>query len=272
MLEIVDLEVGYGSGPSVLQHASVDVQRGEIVALVGLNGAGKSTTVKAASGLLPVRSGRITFEDEDITSLGTDARVRRGLAMVPEGRQLFPELTVAETLRLGTVGSSGRSVREAEKHVYGLFPVLADRRHQVATTMSGGEQQMLAIGRALMSGPKLLILDEPSLGLAPRVIDQIFSTLTMLRDQGLTLLLVEQNATFALDTSDRAFVLQLGEVVESGKSAEIREGDHLERLLTGSPDGEEAVQADQFQADQGQKEIRLPRYKSAAELTRKVRR
>ena len=193
MLRVKGAHAGYGDGPNVLTDISIEVNAGEIVALVGLNGAGKSTLVKVVEGLIPIRDGEVTFLEEDITHSKADERVRRGLALVPEGRQLFPSMTVAETLRLGTVPiprkDRKRKATDAYEKVFSLFPRLADRRTQSAGTLSGGEQQMLAIARALMSSPRLLVLDEPSLGLAPQLVDQIFTVLRDLNHSGLAILL-----------------------------------------------------------------------------------
>lgn len=225
MLKVDGIHAGYADGPSVLTDISIEVDAGEMVALVGLNGAGKSTLVKAIGGLIPTREGRVTFLEEDITHFKANERVRRGLALVPEGRQLFPSMTVAETLRLGTVPiprkDRKRKAVDAYEKVFGLFPRLGDRRAQSAGTLSGGEQQMLAIGRALMSSPRLLVLDEPSLGLAPRLVDQIFAVLKDLNRAGLAILLIEQNATIALHASSRAYELTLGRSSKSIATSEM---------------------------------------------------
>lgn len=226
MLRVDDVHAGYSDGPDVLTKVSIDVAAGESVALVGLNGAGKSTIVKIVGGLIPTRAGRVTFLEEDVTKFTADERARRGLMLVPEGRQLFAPLTVAETLRLGTVpiarGERARKSKEAYDKVFSLFPRLADRRDQAAGTLSGGEQQMLAIGRALMSSPKLLVLDEPSLGLAPQLVEQIFAVLSDLNKAGLAILLIEQNAAIALEATNRAYVLDLGRASDSVTSSELR--------------------------------------------------
>jgi branched-chain amino acid transport system ATP-binding protein len=225
VLKVNAAHAGYRDGPDVLNDVTIEVNAGEIVALVGLNGAGKSTLVKVVGGLLPIKQGIVTFAEEDITNMKADERVRRGLALVPEGRQLFPSMTVAETLRLGTVPiprkDRKRKAGDAYDKVFTLFPRLADRRNQSAGTLSGGEQQMLAIARALMSSPRLLVLDEPSLGLAPQLVDQIFTVLRGLNHAGLAILLIEQNATIALDASSRAYELTLGQASASIASSEM---------------------------------------------------
>ena len=226
MLRVNGIGAGYSDGPDVLTDTSIEVNAGEVVALVGLNGAGKSTVVKVVCGLIPVRRGGVIFLAEDVTYLSADKRARRGLMLVPEGRQLFPAMSVAETLLLGTVPIPRRDrktkAKDALEKVFDLFPRLADRRDQAAGTLSGGEQQMLAIARALMSSPKLLVLDEPSLGLAPQLVDQIFTVLTNLNQDGLSILLIEQNATIALDVSSRAYELSLGRASASMASCQVR--------------------------------------------------
>jgi branched-chain amino acid transport system ATP-binding protein len=225
MLKVDDVHAGYSDGPDVLTKVSIEVVAGESVALVGLNGAGKSTIVKVVGGLIPTRGGRVTFLEEDVTKFTADERARRGLMLVPEGRQLFAPLTVAETLRLGMVpiarSERARKSKDAYEKVFALFPRLADRRGQAAGTLSGGEQQMLAIGRALMSSPKLLVLDEPSLGLAPQLVEQIFTVLRDLNQAGLAILLIEQNAAIALEATNRAYVLELGRASGSVASSEL---------------------------------------------------
>ncbi len=210
VLVATDLRAGYGE-IDVLHDVSLDVRRAELVSLIGPNGAGKSTVLKALIGLLTPRAGRVRFDGQDVTGWRTDRVVRRGLAYVPQGRILFQQMTVQENLEMGafTVDDAGR-VRASTQRVYALFPRLAERRRQRAGTLSGGEQQMLAIGRALMIEPRALLLDEPSLGLAPRFVDLIFEKIAELRAQGMTLLVVEQNAARALALSDRGYVLELG--------------------------------------------------------------
>jgi branched-chain amino acid transport system ATP-binding protein len=222
------LSVRYGPIRAVTD-ASVRVERGEIVALLGPNGAGKSSFLNACVGLVPKSDGAVHFDDDAISGKATEAIVRSGLTLVPEGRRIFPDLTTTENLSLGSACS--RTARqEAPKQmaeVFGLFPRLLERKAQLAGTLSGGEQQMLAIGRALMSGPKMLLLDEPSLGLAPNIVDQIFDLLQDLRRRGLTLLIVEQNVELALDISDRAYVLANGRIASEGTPRELRSGGNI---------------------------------------------
>ncbi len=221
MLEVRDLAAGYGD-LQVLFGPSLRVAAGEIVALLGSNGAGKSTLIRCITGLLRPRSGAIAFEGRPIKSLAAHDVVDLGIACVPEGRQLFPQMTIEENLLLGSFlrrARAGRS-RSFEK-VYSLFPRLAERRAQLAGTLSGGEQQMLAVGRALMSQPRLLIVDELSLGLAPVVAKELFRTLAGIRDQGVTILLVEQNVQRTLRMADRGYVLESGRLVLGGSGAEL---------------------------------------------------
>ncbi|MEU2610902.1 ABC transporter ATP-binding protein [Micromonospora sp. NPDC007271] len=221
LLEIEDVSLLYGR-IQALHGISLTVGEGEIVALIGANGAGKSTTMRAISGLRPVASGRIRFEGEDITKLRADLRVRRGLCQAPEGRGIFPGMTVLENLDMGAYTRRDRAgIAQDLDRVLELFPRLAERRKQAGGTLSGGEQQMLAVGRALMSRPKLLLLDEPSMGLAPMLIQQIFNIITEINQQGTTVLLVEQNAQQALARAHRAYVLETGRIVKSGTGAEL---------------------------------------------------
>lgn len=216
MLEIKNLSSGYEGGPDVLHNANVSVADGEVVALVGLNGAGKSTLVRALYGLLPARTGSITFGGADLTSTSCDKRARSGLMLVPEGRELCLSMTVDENLALGSLAiprrERTRRVAATHEKVMSLFPVLGERSKQVVGLMSGGQQQMLAIARALMADPRLIILDEPSLGLAPQLVAQIFASLAELNRAGLGILLVEQNAAIALSFSQHAYSLELGRV------------------------------------------------------------
>lgn len=222
MLKIRGLTVAYSVAP-VLHGIDLDVPGGSIVTLLGANGAGKSTTLKAVSGLIGVRAGTIELEGQSIVAKRPDEIVHRGLAHVPEGRLVFPGLTVEENLKMGsyTCKQSSRELRDNLEKCYELFPRLAERRTQLAGTMSGGEQQMVAIARDIMSEPKLLMLDEPSLGLAPVIIDTIVDKILEINRQGTTILLVEQNAQLALAISHYAYILCVGEVVLSGKSADI---------------------------------------------------
>ena len=223
MLELVGLSAGYGHGP-VLQDVSLRVARGETVALLGPNGAGKSTLLGALSGTLRERSGHARMDGQDLLAMPTHAIVAAGLVQVPEGRRMFAPLSVQDNLRLGAVRLAGRSAAtlgERFDYVYGLFPRLAERRHQLAGTLSGGEQQMVAIGRALMSSPRVLLLDEPFLGLAPMVVEEIRHALAALRARGLTMLLVEQKLDIALPFTSRAYVLVKGRVALEQASAEL---------------------------------------------------
>lgn len=226
MLEATGLRAGYRGGPDVLHDASLSVGDGEMVAMIGLNGAGKSTTVRTIAGLLPARAGAIEFDGHDVTRLAPDARARLGILLVPEGRELCAPLTVQENLALGTVplGRSERRRKGVENLalVHELFPVLAEKRRQSAGSLSGGQQQMVAIARALMGSPRLLILDEPSLGLAPLLVREIFESIKRLNDTGLSVLVVEQNAAIAIKYSDRAYHLQLGQTSITDATGERR--------------------------------------------------
>jgi branched-chain amino acid transport system ATP-binding protein len=221
LLEIKDLVLRYGR-IDALHGISLAVGEGEIVALIGANGAGKTTTMRAISGLRPVASGSIWFNGEDITRLRADLRVRRGICQSPEGRGVFPGMTVLENLDMGAYTRRDAAGIAADlDRVFGLFPRLAERRRQAGGTLSGGEQQMLAVARALMSRPRLLLLDEPSMGLAPMVIQQIFDIITEINQQGTTILLVEQNAQQALSRAHRAYVLETGRIVREGTGREL---------------------------------------------------
>ena len=221
LLELKDVTLMYGR-IQALHGISLTVGEGEIVALIGANGAGKSTTMRAISGLRPVAQGSITFNGEDITKLRADLRVVRGVSQSPEGRGIFPGMSVRENLEMGAYTRRNRAeISEDMDRVFTLFPRLKEREKQVGGTMSGGEQQMLAVGRALMSRPKLLLLDEPSMGLAPMLIQQIFDIVVEINQQGTTVLLVEQNAQQALSRAHRAYVLETGEIVKSGTGAEL---------------------------------------------------
>ncbi|MBO4208187.1 ABC transporter ATP-binding protein [Micromonospora echinofusca] len=221
LLEIDNVSLLYGR-IQALHGISLTVGEGEIVALIGANGAGKSTTMRAISGIRPIATGSIRFNGEDISKLRADLRVRRGLCQAPEGRGIFPGMTVLENLDMGAYTRRDRSgIAQDLARVLELFPRLAERRKQPGGTLSGGEQQMLAVGRALMSRPKLLLLDEPSMGLAPMLIQQIFQIITEINEQGTTILLVEQNAQQALARAHRAYVLETGRIVKSGTGAEL---------------------------------------------------
>ena len=222
LLEVAGLKVNYGA-VAAIKGVDIAVAAGEVVALLGANGAGKSTILRTISGLSRPRAGRITLAGEAIHRLPPSRIVRLGIAHCPEGRRVFGSLSVAENLRLGASARADRSgVGEDRDRIYAMFPVLRERMHQSAGTLSGGEQQMLAVGRALMARPRVLLLDEPSLGLAPLLVQQIFRTLAELKAAGVTMLLVEQNIKLALDVSDRAYVLRTGEVSLAGSAAELK--------------------------------------------------
>ncbi|GLI25249.1 MULTISPECIES: ABC transporter ATP-binding protein [Xanthobacter] len=220
MLTVEALSSSYGR-IMALREVSLEVKAGEIVALVGSNGAGKTTLLRAISGVQPVRGGRILFEGEAIEKMEPHLRVVRGISQSPEGRQVFGPLSIEDNLKLGAYRRQDARRQARLDHVYGLFPVLAERRRTPAMSLSGGQQQMLAIGRALMAGPKLLLLDEPSLGLAPLLVDQILAAVTSLRTEGITTLLVEQNASAALAIADRGYVLETGHITMEGTGAAL---------------------------------------------------
>ena len=220
MLELQDLHVAYG-GIRALKGVSLQVGEGEIVTLIGANGAGKSTTLRTISGLEHAQAGKILYNGVDITGKPSKYMVQEGLILVPEGRLIFPDMTVLENLRIGAYLRKDRSVEKDIDRMYELFPRLKERSWQMAGTLSGGEQQMLAVGRALMSKPKLLMMDEPSLGLAPLVVKDIFSIIRTIRDSGVTVLLIEQNANAALKIADRGYVLETGMIALEGSRQEL---------------------------------------------------
>ncbi|MBA2700845.1 MAG: ABC transporter ATP-binding protein [Chloroflexi bacterium] len=233
MLELTDVHVRYGN-IRALQGVSLRVETGELVALIGSNGAGKSTTLRTISGLLRPTQGEITFDGADIARAATDRIVALGISHCPEGRRIFGGLTVAENLRLGSVSrSDAAGIGTDLEAVFELFPLLKDRLGQAGGTLSGGEQQMLAIGRALMSRPRLLLLDEPSLGLAPLMVERIFATIAELKRQGRTILLVEQNVHQALDVADRAYVVETGRITLEGPTAQLRHDPKVEQSYLG---------------------------------------
>ena len=218
MLKIQDLVVKYG-GITAVDGISLEIGKGETVALIGANGAGKSTTLQAVSSLVKIASGKIFFEGKDITKAGADAIVKMGLVHVPEGRQIFTRLSVEDNLRMGAYLSKDKKRDEKNREwVMDLFPILRERARQVAGTLSGGEQQMLAIGRALMSNPKMLLLDEPSMGLSPIITQQVFQVLRKLKEEGITIFLIEQNAYDALEISERAYIMESGRITLSDRS------------------------------------------------------
>jgi len=233
LLEIENLHVYYGQ-IQALKGITLHVQPGEIVTLIGANGAGKSTTLKTISGLLRPRQGRISLSGEDLAALPAHEVVAKGVVQVPEGRRIFGQLSVQENLLMGAYIRAERNGIDADlERVFTLFPRLKERRSQVAGTLSGGEQQMLAIGRALMSQPKVLLLDEPSMGLAPVLVEQIFETITGINRLGTTVLLVEQNAFMALQIAQRGYVLQTGEIALSGSAAELQANADVQKAYLG---------------------------------------
>ena len=232
MLSVYNINVWYGAIHAI-KNISFEVNEGEIVALIGANGAGKSTTLKTISGLLRSRTGSIKFQGEDISHTPADKLVAKGLAQVPEGRRVFLEMSVEENLEMGAFTQPKSTVAPGLADVYERFPRLKERRRQVAGTLSGGEQQMLAMGRALMSRPKLLMLDEPSMGLAPILIEQIFSIIEELNAAGTTILLVEQNAQMALSIATRGYVLETGKVTLTGTGEELLHNDAVRKAYLG---------------------------------------
>jgi branched-chain amino acid transport system ATP-binding protein len=233
MLEIRDIVCAYGQ-VTALKGVSLSVKAGQLVALIGANGAGKSTTLRAISGLVPARSGQMMLDGEDITGIGAQRVLTKGIAHCPEGRRVFPHMTVAENLDMGAyLRKDTGEVAVDRERIYTEFPRLAERRKQAAGTLSGGEQQMLAIGRALMSRPRLVMFDEPSLGLAPNIVERTFAIIRAIRDSGTTVLLVEQNAFAALEMCDQAYLLESGRVVLSGAGAELIANEHVRRAYLG---------------------------------------
>lgn len=238
LLEVRNLETFYGPIMAI-RGVSLEVHKGQVVTVLGANGAGKTTLLKTISGIMDPEKGQILFEGEEIQGREPHQVVRRGIVQVPEGREVFPLLTVEENLALGAYTRHDKAeIARDRDMVFSYFPILAERRGQEAGTMSGGQQQMLAIGRALMGSPRLLLLDEPSLGLAPVIIAQVFAALRTLKDRGMTILLIEQNATLALDLSDRAYILEQGRVVMSGASKALAaDADVVSHYLGVTPEG-----------------------------------
>ena len=233
MLKVIDLHTYYGA-IHALKGISLEISKGEIVSLIGSNGAGKSTLLASITGVARAASGKIVFKKKDITNIAPHLIPTLGISISPEGREVFPELTVAENLRLGAYILKDRAkIREGYQRVYGLFPRLAERKRQQAGTLSGGEQQMLAVGRALMSAPELLLLDEPSLGLAPNFVSMIFDMIKEINRQGVTILLIEQNASMALAASDRAYVLENGLVKIQGIASMIARDEGVKKAYLG---------------------------------------
>jgi branched-chain amino acid transport system ATP-binding protein len=233
MLKIEGLLCNYGKIAAV-RELSMTVEKGSLVTLIGANGAGKSTTLKAISGILPGSRGRIEFEGEDITHASARRILDLGIAHCPEGRRIFPHMTVQENLDMGCfLRSDVDEIKADLEQMFVRFPTLKERRHQMAGTLSGGEQQMLAIGRALMSHPKLILFDEPSLGLAPKIVEQVFDIICEIRDQGMTVLMVEQNAFAALKLCDHSYLLESGAVTLQGTGEELRNNDHVREAYLG---------------------------------------
>ena len=233
MLKIDKIDVYYGE-VQILRQVSFDVGEGKVVSLLGSNGAGKTTVVNSISGILPVAKGAIQFLEQNMTKIEPYVRVEMGLVQIPEGRKIFPTLTVMENLEMGSYLKGPKSQRnESFKLVSGFFPILEERRDQLAGTLSGGEQQMLAMGRGLMSKPKLLILDEPSLGIAPLIVEEIFQVIRKINLEGVTILLVEQNVSQALGLSDEGFVLEEGRIALSGKGKDLLVNPHVKKLYLG---------------------------------------
>jgi len=231
MLKIDNLKVNYG-GIEAVKGISFEVEEGSIATLIGANGAGKSTTLRAITGLVPVASGKISFMGEDITGKKTNEIVSKGITLVPEGRHVFPDLTVLENLKVGAYLRNDNLDNDIQ-WVYDLFPRLQERSWQAAGTLSGGEQQMLAVGRALMSRPKLMMMDEPSLGLAPLVVKGIFDIIKEINKQGVTILLIEQNANMALHTADMGYVLETGHITLSGPGKELLTDEAVKKAYLG---------------------------------------
>ncbi len=232
MLELRHVTVSYGV-IDALKGISLNVKRGEIVALIGANGAGKSTSLMSISGVIPLRFGGIFFLGEDISGRPAHERVRMGISQVPEGRRIFPRMTVRENLEMGAFCRNHREFTQQLALVHDLFPTLAERNKQLGGTLSGGEQQMLAIGRALMSKPRLLLLDEPSLGLAPIIVSRIFKIIREIKDEGMTVLLVEQNAKAALRLADRAYVMETGTIVMHGEASVLEKDPGIKKAYLG---------------------------------------
>jgi branched-chain amino acid transport system ATP-binding protein len=233
VLEIRDLVCRYGKVEAI-KGISLSIKQGQLVALIGANGAGKSTTLRSISGILPASSGRLVLEGHDITKCSAREILARGIAHCPEGRRVFPDMTVEENLDMGAfLRRDGAAVAIDRDLVLTQFPRLAERRRQVAGTLSGGEQQMLAIGRAIMSKPKLMMFDEPSLGLAPNIVEQVFEIIDSIRQSGTTILMVEQNAYAALDMCDYAYLMEAGSIVLSGRGSELIDDKHIREAYLG---------------------------------------
>ena len=233
MLKIENLSCNYKQ-IIALSDVNLHINRGEIVSLIGANGAGKTTLLRAISGLKKINSGKIIYENKDITKLESHDVAKLAIAQIPEGRGLFSILSVEENLRLGAYTRDDNEIENDIEKLYTMFPILKEKYKQYAGTLSGGQQQMVAVGRALMSKPKLLLLDEPSMGLAPIIVEEIFATIRKLRDEGTTIFVVEQNAFLALSTTDRAYVLENGKIVMSGKSLELLNDERVKEAYLGA--------------------------------------
>ena len=234
LLKVTDLRVSYG-GIEALKGISFDVEEGQIVTLIGANGAGKSTTLRAISGLVHPSGGTVEFAGKDVTGADTQKIVEGGIALVPEGRRVFPNLTVLENLKIGAyLRRDDAAVRQDLEEIFELFPRLKERQWQLAGTLSGGEQQMLAVGRAMMTRPKLMMMDEPSLGLAPLVVKDIFRIIQILKQRGITILLIEQNANAALKCADYGFVMETGRITLSGTGTELLSNEQVKAAYLGS--------------------------------------
>jgi len=232
LLGVKDLHVSYGEIKAI-RGINFNINQGEIVTIIGSNGAGKSTTLNSLAGLIKPASGTVLFNGEDVTKLESYELVKKGISLSPEGRQIFPRMSVIENLELGGYFRTRAELEKGKNNVFELFPILKERSWQAGGTLSGGEQQMLAIGRALMASPKILILDEPSLGLAPIIVKEIFKMIRRIRDEGITVLLVEQNAKMALSISDRGYVLETGKIRLEGKSEELLNNEEVHKLYLG---------------------------------------
>ena len=232
LLEVKDLHVSYGEIKAI-RGINFNINQGEIVTIIGSNGAGKSTTLNSLAGLIKPASGTVLFNGEDVTKLESYELVKKGISLSPEGRQIFPSMSVIENRELGGYFRTRTELEKGKNNVFELFPILKERSWQAGGTLSGGEQQMLAIGRALMASPKILILDEPSLGLAPIIVKEIFKMIRRIRDEGITVLLVEQNAKMALSISDRGYVLETGKIRLEGKSEELLNNEEVHKLYLG---------------------------------------
>ena len=233
MLEVKDLSVYYGVIQAI-RGISFEVNQGEIVTLIGANGAGKTTTMQSIMGLIPIREGHVTYEGKDITKTPCHKIVEMGMTQCPEGRRIFQELSVYDNLLMGAFAlKDKKNIKDDIEKIYTRFPRLEERKNQIAGTLSGGEQQMLAMGRAMMSHPKLLMLDEPSMGLSPLLVDQVFDIIKGFHKQGVTVLLVEQNAKKALSIADRAYVLETGSITLEGKASELLDNDDIKKAYLG---------------------------------------